>query len=86
LAGPVEAIESASVEVAALGLTMREMIEQADRNAVRVIREMREAVRVADEEDDPGSADLLTRTVQIHEKHEWFLRDVLEKRADGFLS
>jgi starvation-inducible DNA-binding protein len=43
---------------------------------------MRAAVRLADEQDDPGTADLFAQIVQIHEKHEWWLRDILEKR-DG---
>jgi starvation-inducible DNA-binding protein len=47
-----------------------------------VIKEMREGARVADEQDDPGTVDLFSRHVQLHEKHEWWLRDILEKR-DG---
>ena len=41
-----------------------------------------EAARVADDHDDPGTVDLFSRHVQIHEKHEWWLRDILEK-GDG---
>jgi starvation-inducible DNA-binding protein len=44
-----------------------------------VIREMRAAVGAATEREDPGSADVFTRFVQIHEKHEWWLRQLLEK-------
>ncbi len=62
--------------------TMREMIEEADVNLLLVIKEMRDAVRLANDHDDPGTADVFTRFVQIHEKHEWWLRDILEKR-DG---
>lgn len=65
--------------------TMREMIEEADRNLLLVIKEMRDAVRLANDHDDPGTADVFTRFVQIHEKHEWWLRDILEKR-DGLLN
>jgi starvation-inducible DNA-binding protein len=61
---------------------MRDMIEEADRNALIVIKEMRGAVRVAEDHDDPGTVDVLSRFVQIHEKHEWWLRDILRKR-DG---
>ena len=78
LATPPEVMEAASVAPAPLGQTMREMVQQADAHAVNVIREMREAVRVAEEAGDPGTADLFTRFVQIHEKHEWWLRDLLE--------
>jgi starvation-inducible DNA-binding protein len=47
-----------------------------------VIKEMREAVRVSEDHDDPGTVDLFSRHVQVHEKHEWWLRDILEK-GDG---
>jgi starvation-inducible DNA-binding protein len=62
--------------------TMREMIKEADANLLIVIKEMRNGVRIADDHNDPGTADVFTRFVQIHEKHEWWLRDILEKR-DG---
>jgi hypothetical protein len=32
--------------------------------------------------NDQGTVDLFSRHVQNHEKHEWWLRDILEKR-DG---
>ncbi len=58
------------------------MIAEADRNLLVVIKEMREGVHSADMAGDPGTADLFTKTVQLHEKHEWWVRDILEKR-DG---
>jgi starvation-inducible DNA-binding protein len=76
----IEAI--ASVNVAEHDQTLRQMIEEADANLLVVIKEMRSAVRDADGQDDPGTVDLFSRHVQIHEKHEWWLRDILEKR-DG---
>jgi len=82
VSSPLEMVETATVQVAARGKTMREMIAEADANLLVVIKEMREGVRTADEQDDPGTADLFTQAVQIHEKHEWWLRDILEKR-DG---
>jgi starvation-inducible DNA-binding protein len=85
VATPAEVMQAASVKAASLGRSMREMVEEADAHAVTVIREMREAVRTAQEADDPGTADLFTRTVQIHEKHEWWLRDLLE-RGDRLVS
>jgi starvation-inducible DNA-binding protein len=79
-------IEAASVKASSnesnKRKTMREMIEEADTNLLIVIKEMRDAVRIADEQDDPGTADVFTRFVQVHEKHEWWLRDILERR-DG---
>lgn len=82
VSGPVETMETASVSVAKKGSTMRGMIEEADKNLLIVIKEMRDGAKAADEANDPGSADLFARFVQIHEKHEWWLRDILEKR-DG---
>lgn len=79
---PGEVERMASVRVSADVGNMREMIAEADGNLLVVIKEMREAARVADEHDDPGTVDLFSRHVQIHEKHEWWLRDILEK-SDG---
>ena len=83
---PVSRIEdflkTASIQSAKQSTDMREMIREANENSLQIIKEMREAVRIADDNDDPGTADVFTRFVQIHEKQEWWLRDILEKR-DG---
>ena len=85
LFGPIELSEAASVKTAdRANFTMRDMIAEADRNLLVVIKEMRQGVRTANEQDDPGTADLFTQVVQIHEKHEWWLRDMLEK-SDGLI-
>jgi starvation-inducible DNA-binding protein len=68
---------------AAPASTMAEMVEEANRNTLIVIKELRKAARTADEHDDPGSTDLFAKVVQVHEKHEWWLRDILRK-GDGF--
>ena len=75
----VEISDLASVSQAAPHSTMREMIEEADRNALTVIKEMRAAAHDAEEHNDPGTVDIFSRTVQIHEKHEWWLRELLER-------
>jgi starvation-inducible DNA-binding protein len=72
--------DAASVHSASANQSMHEMIEEADANLLVVIKEMREAANAADENDDPGTVDLFSRVVQIHEKHEWFLRDILKKK------
>lgn len=72
----------ATVNVSGDAGNMREMVAEADANLLIVIKEMREAARVADDHDDPGTVDLFSRHVQVHEKHEWWLRDILEK-GDG---
>jgi starvation-inducible DNA-binding protein len=79
---PAEIVQLASIKVAARRGTMRDMIQEADINAQVVIGELRAGVRTADRHEDPGTANLLTNIVQLHEKHEWWLRDMLEHR-DG---
>jgi starvation-inducible DNA-binding protein len=78
IANPEEILKTASVKVADRNQTLRQMIGEADANLLIVIKEMRAAARAADEQDDPGTVDLFSRHVQIHEKHEWWLRDILE--------
>jgi len=78
----IELADLASVATAAPHATMHDMIEEADRNALIVIKEMRTAAKIADDHSDPGTVDLLSRFVQIYEKQEWWLRDILRKR-DG---
>ena len=75
----------ASVSVATPHTSLRYMIEEADQNVLIVIREMRLAAYSADEHRDPGTVDLFARFVQMHEKHEWWLRDML-RRGDGLVS
>jgi len=77
--------EAASVHSAAVGQSMQEMIQEADANLLVVIKEVRDAVRAADESNDPGTVDLFSKVVQIHEKQEWFLREILKKK-DGLVA
>lgn len=81
----VEAADLASVSPAAPNSTMREMVEEADRQLLIVVMEMRRAAKTADEHDDPGTVDVFSRYVQIHEKHEWWMRDIL-RTGDGLYS
>jgi starvation-inducible DNA-binding protein len=82
IATPREVIEEASVTPASIG-SMRSMCEAANEQLLEVIRELREAQRAAVAAEDPGSAELFSRTVQVHERHEWFLRN-LTKVDDSF--
>jgi starvation-inducible DNA-binding protein len=82
-AHPIEAVDLASVSPSAPHSTMREMVEEADRNLLVVIKDMREGAKLADERGDPGTMDLFSKFVQIHEKHEWWARDML-RHGDGF--
>ena len=81
-AHPMQAADLASVGQAAPHSTMREALEEADQNLIVVIKEMREGAKLADEHDDPGTVDLFSKLVQIHEKHEWWARDIL-RSGDG---
>ena len=78
----IAAADLATVAAAAPHSTMREMVEEANRNLLVVIKEMRHAAKIADEHGDPGTVDVFSRLVQIHEKHEWFTRDML-RTGDG---
>ncbi|HZM94116.1 MAG TPA: ferritin-like domain-containing protein [Vicinamibacterales bacterium] len=78
----LESASLASVPSTSANTTMREMVEEAQRNLLIVIAEMRKGAKVADEHDDPGTVDLFSKAVQIHEKHEWWLRDIL-RSGDG---
>lgn len=74
---PNQVTELASVQLSAPGAqSPRGMIEEALANHQTVIAGMHQAIDAADEARDPGTADLLTRLIQIHEKQAWFLREV----------
>lgn len=77
--------EAATVHGTAAGQSLREMLQEADANLLVLIKEMRDAAKAADESNDPGTVDVFTRTVQIHEKHEWFVREIL-KRKDALVA
>ncbi len=81
---PEEVVEHATVKMARPGMTVREMIDQAISNHRQIIGEFKEVIKLADSQNDPGTSDLYIRTIQIHEKQEWFLREFLEKR-DGLV-
>ena len=74
--------ERANVHSAGPKQSMREMIEEADANLMVVIKDMRDAAQIADENKDRGTSDLFSNCLQVHEKHEWFLRELL-KPNDG---
>ncbi len=76
---PTEMGRRADVKIADREQTMRQMLTEADGNAILVIKGMRDGAKLADENDDPGTTDVFARFVQVHEKHEWFFRDILEK-------
>ena len=76
--------QAASVKSSDVGHNMREMLEEADANLLIVIKNMREAAKLADNSNDPGTVDLFSKLVQIHERDEWFIREALGKK-DGLV-
>jgi len=75
-------LEMSSVKPSRPGQTMKQMVEEAGDSLPPVISDMRDAARLASDDNDPGTVDLFSRTVQLHEKHEWFLRQILMQK-DG---
>jgi DNA-binding ferritin-like protein len=71
--------QKASVQPAEITDNVRAMIAEADTNALIVIQEMREAIKNA-RSVDPASASILKRFLKIHEKHQWWLHYILDKR------
>ncbi|HEX9009907.1 MAG TPA: DNA starvation/stationary phase protection protein [Holophagaceae bacterium] len=53
------------------------MLKEALANEERTISLMHEGIELANGAGDPGTADLLTRFVQVHQKEAWFLREML---------
>lgn len=56
----------------------REMVERLRESHRFIIEGLKLGFRAAEHGHDPGSADLFAKVVQIHEKQEWFLRELLE--------
>jgi starvation-inducible DNA-binding protein len=59
--------------------TTREMLERLLASHRVIIEEMHEGFKVAEQEADPGTADMFARYVQDHEKMEWFLRELVSE-------
>lgn len=75
-------LEMSRIKPSRPGQTMKQMVKEAGDNLPPVISDMRDAARLANDDNDPGTVDLFSRTVQLHEKHEWFLRQILMQK-DG---
>lgn len=85
VADPAAYLPTATVQPSSGKLSVREMIEEAIATHELIIKEMHEDAEVADGAGDIGTADLYTRLVQIHQKHRWFLKELLNK-GDGLVS
>lgn len=81
---PEEIARAATIRISDLKGPMNDMLSEALENERRLVQEMKDAFRLADSENDPGSADLFAKAVQDHEKYAWFLEEALRK-DDGLV-
>lgn len=82
---PDEIKSTATIAIAHGKQTPADMLAEALQNERRVVEEMREGARFADDENDPGTNDLFATSVQVHEKYAWFLEEAL-RRGDGIVT
>ena len=70
-----------------VSLDAQAMLSEALDSEERVIDLMHSGIEKASKAKDPGTADLLTRFVQVHEMQAWFLRSarVLEPAVQGLV-
>lgn len=84
IADPGQYLPTATVKPSEGKLSVREMVAEAIATHDLIIDEMHEDADVAANAGDIGTADLYTRLVQIHQKHRWFLKEIL-KKGDGLV-
>jgi starvation-inducible DNA-binding protein len=73
----VDAQTVAKVSDPATKLDPKGMLTEALANEERVVSLMHQGIELANQAGDPGTADLLTRFVQVHQKEAWFLKEML---------
>ena len=69
----IEAQSKARISDPATPLDPPAMVKEALENQERIIASMHKGIELANQAGDPGTADLLTRFVQVHQKEAWFL-------------
>jgi starvation-inducible DNA-binding protein len=79
VADPADYLPTATVKPSTGELSMRDVVEEAIATHDLIIKEMHQDAAIATEADDIGTADLYTRLVQVHQKHRWFLKELLRK-------
>jgi starvation-inducible DNA-binding protein len=82
VADPADYLAIATVKASEGKLSVQEMIAEAIVTHEHIITEMHEDAEAAANAGDIGTADLYTRLVQVHQKHRWFLKEIL-KKGDG---
>jgi starvation-inducible DNA-binding protein len=73
----IEAQTKAAISNPSARLDPEAMLKEALANEETTISLMHEGIELANSAGDPGTADLLTRFVQVHQKEAWFLREML---------
>ncbi|WP_243324009.1 MULTISPECIES: Dps family protein [Geothrix] len=73
----IEAQTKAAISNPSARLDPEAMLKEALANEEATVSLMHEGIELANEASDPGTADLLTRFVQVHQKEAWFLREML---------
>ena len=73
----IEALTKAAISDPAAKLDPKGMLKEALANEEAIIALMHLGIEQANSAGDPGTADLLTRFVQVHQKEAWFLREML---------
>ncbi len=85
VADPADYLATATVKPSSGKLSVSEMVQEAMATHDHIIKEMHEDADAAADAGDIGTADLYTRLVQVHQKHRWFLKEILRK-GDGVVS
>jgi len=73
----IQELTRAAISSPTARLDSEAMLKEALANEEAVVALMHEGIELANGAGDPGTADLLTRFVQIHQKEAWFLREML---------
>ncbi|WP_243288314.1 Dps family protein [Geothrix terrae] len=73
----IEAQTKAAISNPSARLDPEAMLKEALANEEATVSLMHEGIELANDAGDPGTADLLTRFVQVHQKEAWFLREML---------
>lgn len=73
----IEALSAVPVSDPARHLAADEMVREALTAEEAMITLLHEGIDLSAREGDPGTSDLLTAFVQVHQKEAWFLRSML---------
>ncbi|MEB3335928.1 MAG: DNA starvation/stationary phase protection protein [Leptolyngbyaceae bacterium] len=82
---PADYLPLSSVKASTGELSLSEMVREAIATHEQIIQELHADADMASAAGDIGTADVYTRCVQMHQKHRWFLKEILRK-DDGLIS